>query len=443
MSRKWFPNTPLGAFTPFLLLYLCLVLYLHTDTMYGDEARYWEFAQNLLQGFYSPPAPDINLWNGPGYPLFLLPFAVLGLPLLAITLANAVLYWASVLLLYHSLLGYVSRRTALLLSLFWAGYYIAFQELPSLLSEPLTLFLVTAIAYCWSRAFREASTRWMVVAGLLLGWLTLTKIIFGYVVLVLLAGSVLYAGISRTANARRLAYCFGVAFLLCVPYLLYTYSLTGRVLYWGNSGGMSLYWMSTPVEGEYGDWNNETFTANCGLPNMPCSAPLLAVHHQADIAYVSQFVGVAKDDAYKRIAIDNIKAHPVKYVRNWLANIGRLLFGIPASYFYQREATLARILPNGVLLTFMLIAAVPTIRSWRRVALEIRILVLLLLLYLGASSLLSAYPRQFYVVVPMLLLWIGYVLERSLRISLQIGSAGEAGCAKPPATGKECNLTFL
>jgi 4-amino-4-deoxy-L-arabinose transferase-like glycosyltransferase len=417
MIRKWFSYGPALAFLPFLLVYTVLVLLLHTDTMYGDEARYYEFARNLLQGYYSPPAPDINLWNGPGYPIFLLPFVALGLPLFFITLANALLYWGSVVLLFKTLQRYVSQGKAIFFSLFWACYYIAFQELPAILSEPLSLFLATAVIYCWSLAFGEkGDKKWLYAAGILLGWLTLTKIIFGYVLLLLVLGAVVHALLAKTVAARWMAHCFALAFLVCTPYLIYTYSLTGRLFYWGNSGGSSLYWMSTPVEGEYGDWNNETFTANCGLSNTPCNAALLAEHHQADMEWVAQFVGVEKDDALKRLALTNIKENPLKYARNWLANIGRLLFGVPASYFYQRDAMLLRLPPNSILLTLMLFSLIPTLHNWRRLPLEIKTLLLLLLCYLGMSSLVSAYPRQFYIIVPMLLVWIGYILERTLTI---------------------------
>ncbi len=45
-----------------------------------------------------------------------------------------------------------------------------------------------------------------------------------------------------------------MALIWCVPYLLMTYSLTGKPFYWGSSGGLSLYWMSTPYDTEMGDW---------------------------------------------------------------------------------------------------------------------------------------------------------------------------------------------
>jgi hypothetical protein len=77
---------------------------------------------------------------------------------------------------------------------------------------------------------------------------------------------------------------------------------------------------------------------------------------------------------------------------------------------------LLRLPPNSILLTLMLFALIPTLLNWRRLPLEIKTLLLLLLCYLGMSSLVSAYPRQFYIIVPMLLVWIGYILERTLTI---------------------------
>ncbi|MFM7359153.1 MAG: hypothetical protein ACKO1T_11320 [Sediminibacterium sp.] len=62
--------TPWFFFLPLLFLYVALAAFGHRNEMEGDEGRYFMFAQNLAQGFYSP-REGLNLWNGPGYPLFL------------------------------------------------------------------------------------------------------------------------------------------------------------------------------------------------------------------------------------------------------------------------------------------------------------------------------------------------------------------------------------
>ena len=47
-------GNPWLIFSPFLAIFILLVLKLHSDKMEGDESRYIMYAQNLLQGFYSP-----------------------------------------------------------------------------------------------------------------------------------------------------------------------------------------------------------------------------------------------------------------------------------------------------------------------------------------------------------------------------------------------------
>ena len=113
-------------FLPFLLFYIALVLILPTHGTTGDENRYLMFGQNLIHGFYSPPYIDIG--DGPGYPILLMPFLALGLPLICVTLLNAVLYYMSVILLFKALQQVVSFPTALICSLFWACFYNSYEQ---------------------------------------------------------------------------------------------------------------------------------------------------------------------------------------------------------------------------------------------------------------------------------------------------------------------------
>jgi len=49
---------PYLLFLPLLFLYIAIVLIFSKDVFQGDEGRYIGFAKNLIQGFYSPPAPN-------------------------------------------------------------------------------------------------------------------------------------------------------------------------------------------------------------------------------------------------------------------------------------------------------------------------------------------------------------------------------------------------
>lgn len=100
--------------TPFLLLYLIICIVFAPHENIGDEGRYLYFANNLLSGFYSPPSPEFNLWNGPGYPFFLAPFMFFKLPLLALRLLNGFLLYFSLIISYKTLSIYSSKRSAFL-----------------------------------------------------------------------------------------------------------------------------------------------------------------------------------------------------------------------------------------------------------------------------------------------------------------------------------------
>ena len=95
--NRYFDLNPLLVFFPFLLLFILIILNFGSNKIIGDEVRYFNFANNILAGFYSPPSPDINLWNGPGYPLFLTPFVWLQTPLIILKLTNAFLQYFSII----------------------------------------------------------------------------------------------------------------------------------------------------------------------------------------------------------------------------------------------------------------------------------------------------------------------------------------------------------
>src|SRR3989304_6007256 len=326
---------------PFLLLYIVIVVLGYSGPMTGDEGRYYLFTKNLLNGFYSPSPPNINLWSGPGYPIVLIPFVALGLPRICITLLNACFHYFSVVYLFKSLKNCISQNNSLVLTICWGLYFVAYQELDFIVSECLTMFLITIFMYYLIVSLKYKSNLNLVLCGLSFGYLSLTKIIFGYVLLSMLTLAVFNFTIKRDANYLKIVRIFSFALLLNLPYLTYTYVLTGKYFYWGNSGGMSLYWMSTPFIGEYGDWRLTDTRGHFIEYSGSAGDPRLVENHKKDIEYVTSLPVIEQDDAYKKLAFENIKGHPVKYLQNIMSNFGRLLFGVPFSYEYQRNTVLS------------------------------------------------------------------------------------------------------
>jgi len=406
-------RNPFVMFSPFLLFFSIYVFYTHQDKMQADEGTYVQFAQNLLNGFYSPAAPDINLWCGPGYPIILMPFLALGLPLISITLLNVLFQYFSIVLLYKSSIRYVSHRFALGISLFWAFCYPAYWCISLIHTETFTWFLLTLLMYHLINCFSESSKKYIYYAGILLGYTALTKIIFGYVILALFGGLIVILLFNKEKNIKKSLMVLSIAFMTAAPYLVYTYTITGRVFYWGNSGGMSLYWMSTPHEMEYGDWNNEAFNA-LNDAELTGSPELLKKTHQNDINKISQLNGIEKDDAYKKIAIDNIKSNPIKYLNNVISNLSRAFFGFPHTYSYQRP--FLKIWYFSIVFTLVVVSLILTLLNLRKIDYSVIFLFFLMSIYLGGSLLLSMENRMFLIIVPFILFWFAYSFSKAFNV---------------------------
>lgn len=413
---------PLLLFSPFLFMYILLILYLQQETYQGDEERYMMFAENLLQGYYSPPN-ELNLWNGPGYPLFLVPFVFFEAPLLAIKLCNAFFLYASVILLFHAVKRVCNVAYARFFAFAWAIYYVAWQTLPLILTETISILLIALSIYFIVNSYVDNKNKDKILAGLSLGFLALTKVIFGYVILctlllLFLAKLIRFLGKKQYDNRAITILLFALAPLL--PYLFYTYQLTGKPLYFADSGGMSLYFMSTPYEGEFGDWNTPNFMGYCDGGIQPCNAPFFLKNHKEEIEYIYAVEGVARDERFKAIAIENIKNHPIKFLRNCLANQGRMWFRYPFSFRFQNDLYLGIAFPNAVLFTLFLYMLLFWLLNFLKITKALNLIFLLLMIYLGGSTLLSAYPRQLYVVVPMILILVSFALYRSTNIQFRI-----------------------
>ncbi len=398
-------------FLPLLLLYVAIILLAYHNNLQDDEIRYVTFARNLSQGFYSP-ADNINLWSGPGYPLLLLPFVILKLDGLPIKILNAFLLFFAVIYFYNTLKIYLDQKYALYISYILGLYPPILRDLHMILTETFVCFLICGFIYHFCKLLQhEATNRFhLVIASLYLAFIALTKIIFGYVILIVIAIFFVVSAIRRKKSVMKVLAVNIIAMLFCLPYLFYTYSLTGKMFYWGTSGGMSLYWMSTPYSGELGNW--------CDWSQVYAQPQLYANHHQF-FDRIAPLDNVQRDEEFKKQGLRNIWAHPQKFLANWMCNLGRLLFSYPFSYKLQSPTTFFYLIPNMFLVVLSILCIYPTITRYHNVPFEIIILLLISVIYLGGSTLLSAYERQLRPIFPILFLWISFTLLRIMEIRIR------------------------
>ena len=405
------PRNPWLMLLPALALYLFLAATLTShDALVRDEVRYWGFADNLLHGHFHDKGGDNFLWSGPGYPVVLMPFVALDAPLVLPKLFNAVLYYVAMGLFFHLACLYFTRKKAWLATLVMVAYYVPWVEcFGDIMTESLTMCLMIGTAYAFCRNMQQGRLGWrdMVLPGVLLMWLMLTKVLFGYVVLLaLLALTGWYFLRGREAKVGGSARFLALGLAFCLPYLLYTFSLTGKLFYWGNSGGMQLYWMSSPFPDELGDWHVYSLKEH----------PSLETNHRAFFDSLEGLDPVAKDEAFKRKALENIRQHPAKFVKNWAMNITRTLFSHPLSFLKPSLGVFKYVFPHAFLLVLGAFFFWPTLRRHRLWPTELLVLLFFCGVYLAGTSLLASYARFFFPVVPILVIWLGYGLDRFVKV---------------------------
>ena len=396
--------------SPLLLFYLLLVILFSSTAFWGDEVNYVDAGKILSQGSVFSNV-EKALYRGPGYPIILIPFVLLKLPWFAAKLLNAFFLFGAILYLYKTLALWLSDNYALIFA-FVMGLYPPFMKWVHLTySENLVFFLICGFMFHFCKSQRESKKPWLqlLASSIFLAYLALTKVLFGYVILVgLLSFLFLYLWKKRE-ELKKMTYIYLLALIWCLPYLLFTYSLTGKIFYWATSGGENFYWMSTPYANELGNYFPDTEVQE---------RPELA-HHREFFERLDSLPGEERDSEYQKQSIDNITRHPVKFFMNWLANIGRMLFSYPFSYTPQKLSTYFYLIPNMFLIVPFVLSIYPAILRRKTIPYEIYALLYFSLIAFGGTSLLAADTRQFVPFVPVLILWLSFIYIRVMKIEVR------------------------
>jgi hypothetical protein len=391
----------------FLLSYYILIcVFCAHRSLENDEWRYLSYAQNLTNGFYAPPETKF-LWNGPGYPLFLSGFVLFKIPLAAAKYCNAFFLFFAIVFMYRTLRFYTARAQSCGCALLLGLYPPFLPQLPQLLTEMMGIFLISAFVYFAVKSFRKKTFGALCLASLFGGYLILTKVFFAYVITAALILS-LGIGFWKRGHFRAAAIYLG-CLIVCLPYLFYTYSLTGKVFYWANSGGSTLYWMSSPYPNEWGDWQSENGVFEDDRYS----------HHRPFFETLRGQDYMEQDRLYKEKALEQIRQFPLRYAANWISNIGRMWMDYPFAYKYQRPHTLFYMFPNALLLAGCLFSLPFLLAALGRLPDEISALGLLSVIFLGGSSLVYSCSRYLIIIVPVLLLAVFYCWTALVRVQFR------------------------
>jgi hypothetical protein len=407
-ARETLPLLPLLA----LFVLVCALVQPSPDPV-RDEPALLAAASRLLDGHLVPVHPTLDprayLWHGPGLVAVLAPLVALDLPLYAIRFVEPVLLGAAVLLFHRLLRLRLGRRPALLWTYAFGLYVPFYAVLPEIHKEPLSALLVVAAMLAATRALARGG--WAIAAaGLALTALTMVRMEYGWVTIVLLAFALAAWALRReSVRARRCAAVAAIGVVGCAPWLAYTQHLTGKPLYWGSSSGLSLYWMSPTQAGETGSWHE---------PSSVFTDPALT-RFRPFFDHLRRVDPIASDDELRARATANIRAHPAAYARNVAANAARLFFSAPMRPGLSATRVGINVLFNGLLLIGLGWAAVVARR--RRLALPPETMAFAAFAGLAIAIHLppSASPRMLLPIVPVLLWLVAQVdgARRAARAS--------------------------
>ena len=295
-----------------------------------------------------------------------------------------------------------------------------------LYSESLSFMLISGFIYYFCSLYQHKKHRWKscILAAFFLGFLILTKVIFFHV---LISSAVLLFILFLTKNksvTRWPALVLICSTIFAMPFIVYAYSVTGKLFYLGTRGGEILYHRSTPFENEWGNWFSPDDILGEGKENDATVhiyddlSQLRENHHQF-YEKLQPLSNIERDSAFKAKAIENIKAHPLKYLKNTVSNTGRFLFNYPFSYRSQNLNAYGYLIPNMFIVVLFIIIVYPALLSRKKIPFEIWALLIFGLIYGCGMLLAGGTSRYFTIMIPFLALFMGYCYTNILRIKLR------------------------
>jgi 4-amino-4-deoxy-L-arabinose transferase-like glycosyltransferase len=410
LARLLGPGLPL---LPILAFYTILSLGLHAAP--NDEPNYLQYANQLLASGFDKAHAWGYMWHGPALPLLLAPMVDLGVPLKLMRIVVGPVPLFITLLLFHRMVRpYLRSDRAALIATYALAAYLPFLSIIEVIHvEPLTTLWLTLAVFFMLRSWNGG--RWdHLWAAVSFALLALSRVEYGYVLLAALVLSIVWLLVShrRSLRARRSALATLVALLLCSPWLAYTYSVTHKPFYWGDAGGLSLYWMSAP--GSIGDWHpgSATFT----IPGLAIDRPVFAeLNHLNPLAW---------DARLTHIAVQNIEHHPMHYLSNVVNNIGRLLFNAPYSFDNEHTSGLGPpwglmlyALPDALLLGLVAIALGVAVKLRRRLGGDLLPIAVLAAMGFAIHVPVASYGRFVVPLVPIVVWLVIAVLAPNVRLA--------------------------
>jgi len=358
----------------FMISFLTLFLFINynyiiqNSEISGDEGHYLELKNNIQHGYFSK-TDNPDLWHPPGYPIFLSIISIISDNINFLRLTNLILLIISFLINAKSICEISGKgyKTCLTYSFLLLPWYVDAVDFFRLHTESFSYFLISIIIYL-TITNKNSNLKFI-----LIGILSITKFLFSYVIIVVLALNWLIR--------KDFKFNYLIMILPIIVWFSYTYNLTNKFFYSGSSGGMQLYCMTCTNE------NNGEWQSTDDLLKFQDSQKIKTIinNHPNQIEF---------DSFMKKLSVTNIKNEPKIYLKNVLLNVGNLFH-----YRMSRDSFLSIIFSFKHYLILFLFFTIP-ISNYKNHL----IIVSLIFVYLAMSLLLSSYLRFYLICTPLVVL---------------------------------------
>lgn len=299
-----------------LALVVRLAFVLFFPPLYAlDTGSYEIVAQSLLKGdgFSSPPGvPDAT--RAPIYPLFLAGiYFLFGQNHMAIKLVQAILGAISCLIIYFIAKEIFNRKVGLWSGVVMALYFPLISTAGFVLSEELSIFLLTISIFFLTRATKRKQVKWYVLSGILMGLATLCR------PMTLLFPFFLYLTIPFLPFKKKEFILISIFFLsmiiIIAPWTIRNYIRFNTFIAVQTGGGTNL-------------WVGSYFPSD-GLFPYSSSSYQNPKDQETYDKIARGLSPIEADKAYSREAIKNILNNPSGYLRLCVEKFRRFWFWIP------------------------------------------------------------------------------------------------------------------
>lgn len=253
---------------------------------YPDEAEYLRLARNLVDsGHYTLDGSTPTAYRPPAYPLMLAAGMKLGLPVVALRMANTATLLVCIALLYRLILR-TSATQAKIAVLMVMAYPVLLYTANTFYPQIPSACLLLAVVLTLFSAPMPGARRFL-FSGILLGIAILLVPTF---IFTLLFTPLFFAGHLRRREWIRSTASMAVGALLVLsPWIARNAMVFGRFIPISTNNGISLL-----------TGNNEEATPNSGV-TVGLARHLLATKDLPEIE---------ADEYYRRTALDYIRSHP-------------------------------------------------------------------------------------------------------------------------------------